>query len=123
MENQVKEQTEESKKLEKEVTEELLANQDPMGVAATMFGMYAKPFEDAVKALSTGQLRRLVNALVKYPLPEKEFISEHDDVLKNAFSIGQNLMEAKFIMMTLAMQDYDGQQTNNEEGNNDGTTT
>ena len=117
--------SEEARKLEQDKIEELTANQDPMGVAATMFGMYAKPFEDAVKALSTGQLRRLVNALVKYPLPEKEFISEHDDALKNAFTIGQNLMEPKFIMMTLAMQEYDNNetQTTNEEGNNDGTQT
>lgn len=33
--------SEEARKLEQDKIEELTANQDPMGVAATMFGMYA----------------------------------------------------------------------------------
>jgi|LakMenEpi03Aug12_release.lakeMendotaPanAssembly.Ray.scaffolds.fasta_scaffold1829877_1 hypothetical protein len=72
-------------------------SQDPFEAAATMFGLYAPKFELQLKTLSTGQLRRLANALVQYPLNEKEFINE-DKNLREAFSVGQSLLEAKWLM-------------------------
>lgn len=69
----------------------------PFEVASTMFGMYAPKLEQLLKNLSTGQLRRLVNALVQYPINEKEFIDD-SQTLKDAFHMGQSLLEAKWLM-------------------------
>lgn len=86
---------EENKKIQ-EATDK---GQDPFDVAATMHGLYKFKFEQMIQELSTGQLRRLANALVQYPLNDKEFIDDSQN-LKNCFYIGQSLLEAK-MMMTL----------------------
>lgn len=66
--------------------------------ASAFFGLYSKYFENLVKELSTGQLRRLVNALVQYPLNDKEFINE-DQNLKDAFNIGERMIQCKLLMI------------------------
>jgi len=78
----------------------------PFEAASTMFGMYAPKFEEVVKQLSTGQLRRLLNALVQYPLNEKEFIND-DKILREAFSVGQSLLEAKWLMTMHTLLEYE----------------
>lgn len=70
-------------------------------------------FEAAIRKLSTGQLRRLVNAVVQYPLSNKEYINgEADNNLMNAFAIGQKLNEAKqlYMQMTLLQVQAEEQQ-------------
>lgn len=81
-------------------------SQDPFEAAATMFGLYAPKFELVLKQLSTGQLRRLANALVQYPINEKEFINE-DKILREAFSVGQSLLEAKWLMTMHTLVEYE----------------
>lgn len=81
-------------------------SQDPFEAAATMFGLYAPKFELALKELSTGQLRRLANALVQYPINDKEFINE-DKILREAFSVGQALLEAKWLMTMHTLMEYE----------------
>lgn len=71
---------------------------DEFKSASTFFGLYHKYYENLVKELSTGQLRRLANALVQYPLNEKEFIND-DQNLKDAFSIGERMIQCKFLMI------------------------
>ena len=44
------------------------SSETPFEAAATMFGLYAPKFERLIKTLSTGELRRLLNGLVQYPL-------------------------------------------------------
>lgn len=84
-------------------------SETPFEAAATMFGLYAPKFEQLLKSLSTGQLRRLANALVQYPINEKEFINESDK-LRSAFSLGQTLLEAKWVMLMQSMMEVE--QTN-----------
>ena len=81
-------------------------SENPFEAAATMFGLYAPKFELVLKELSTGQLRRLANALVQYPINDKEFIND-DKILREAFSVGQSLLEAKWLMTMHALIEYE----------------
>lgn len=81
-------------------------SETPFEAAATMFGLYAPKFEELVKGLSTGELRRLVNGLVQYPISSKDFISESERV-RTAFSLGQTLLEAKWVMVMQSMMDHE----------------
>lgn len=81
-------------------------SETPFEAAATMFGLYAPKFEAHVKTMSTGELRRLLNALVQYPLNEKEFVNESQK-LRTAFSLGQTLLEAKWVMLMQSMMEVE----------------
>ena len=92
-------------------------SESPFEAAATMFGLYAPKFELLLKQLSTGQLRRLTNALVQYPLNDKEFIND-SDMLKSAFSLGQTLLEAKWVMMMHSLMEEESKSLQRQtEGN------
>jgi hypothetical protein len=92
-------------------------SETPFEAAATMFGLYAPKFELLLKQLSTGQLRRLTNALVQYPLNDKEFIND-SDTLKSAFSLGQTLLEAKWVMMMHSLMEEESKRLQRQtEGN------
>ena len=80
-------------------------SESPFEAAATLFGMYTPMLESKVKELSTGELRRLVNALVQYPINEKQFINESKK-LKEAFAMGHRLLEAKWIMFMHSMMEH-----------------
>jgi hypothetical protein len=90
------------------------ASETPFEAAATMFGLYAPKFEQHVKTLSTGELRRLVNGLVQYPINEKEFINESQK-LKIAFSLGQVLLEAKWVMLMQSIMEVEQQNLQQNE--------
>lgn len=94
----------------------------PFEAAATMFGLYAPKFELVLKELSTGQLRRLANALVQYPLNEKEFINE-DRNLREAFSVGQALLEAKWLMTMHALMEHEQQKVDQENNQTSSETS
>jgi hypothetical protein len=70
----------------------------PFETGATVFGIFTPRFEALVKELSTGELRRLSNALVQYPLNEKEFIEDRNPRLKEAFRLGNEIIRARSIM-------------------------
>lgn len=78
----------------------------PFEVAATMFGLYTPKLEELLKNLSTGELRRLVNAMVQYPLNDKAFITDSQN-LKDAFAMGQSLLEAKTLMMLYTLSEHE----------------
>lgn len=79
--------------------------QNPFDAAAMLFGLYAPLLEGKLKELSTGELRRLVNGLVQYPLNEKEFINDSKN-LREAFSMGHRLLEAKWVMFMQSMMTH-----------------
>ena len=81
-------------------------SETPFEAAATMFGLYAPKFEAHVKTMSTGELRRLLNALVQYPLNDKEFVNDSQK-LRTAFSLGQTLLEAKWVMLMQSMMEVE----------------
>ena len=81
-------------------------SETPFEAAATLFGMYAPKFEQQLKDLSTGELRRLLNALVQYPLNEKEFVDDSQR-LRTAFALGQALLEAKWVMVMQSVMDHE----------------
>jgi len=81
-------------------------SETPFEAAATMFGLYAPKFEAHLKTMSTGELRRLVNALVQYPINDKEFVNESQK-LRTAFSLGQVLLEAKWVMLMQSMMEVE----------------
>jgi len=82
------------------------ASESPFEVAATMFGLYTPKFEQHVKDMPTGELRRLLNALIQYPLNEKEFITDSQR-LRTAFALGQALLEAKWMMITQSFMEQE----------------
>lgn len=106
--------------IEKAIQDKVESSQeqmDPFDTAVTMHGFYKGIFENHLKALSTGQLRRLCNALVQYPVNDKEFIGDESKVLKDAFVIGQRLMQALFIMFEISLTKYHEQQLNEQQLN------
>jgi len=92
------------------------ASESPFEAAATMFGLYAPKFEAHLKEMPTGELRRLLNALVQYPLNDKEFI--HDSQrLRTGFALGQALLEAKWVMLTHAFMEQEQARLRESEEN------
>lgn len=97
-------------------------SESPFEAAATMFGLYAPKFEAHLKEMPTGELRRLLNALVQYPLNEKEFVNDSQR-LRTGFALGQALLESKWVMLTHAfmeqeqarLRESEENQTTNEE--------
>lgn len=84
--------------------------------AATMFGLYAPRFQEQIKELSTGQLRRLLNALIQYPLNDKIFIEDNSANLKSAYHMGQALLEAKFLMIFNTVLNAEQKKQSDNEG-------
>jgi hypothetical protein len=97
-------------------------SETPFEAAATMFGLYAPKFEAHIKTLSTGELRRLVNALVQYPINEKEFVNDSQK-LKTAFSLGQVLLEAKWVMLMQSMMEVEQQNLQKNESTEEAIET
>jgi hypothetical protein len=75
-------------------------------------------FEAKVKDLSMGEKRRLVNAIVQYPLANKDFIEKTSGKnLKDCFAIGARLMEAKTLMFIKTLSDYEVSQMEKQNQN------
>lgn len=89
-------------------------SETPFEAAATMFGLYAPKFEQQLKELTTGELRRVLNALVQYPLNEKEFLTDAQRV-RTAFALGQALLEAKWVMIMQSVMDQEQQKLREDE--------
>ena len=70
---------------------------DTMAMAANTYGVLQPRFEAYVNTLSKKQLKRLINALSQFPLNEKDF--NHRGSEKEAFLIGNRLLEAKYCMV------------------------
>lgn len=116
-----------------EVEKAMLANEsnsttNPEELASTMFAMYFPRYVANVDQLSSNSLRRLVKALVGYPL-EDFTVKSSNKLESEAFAIGRALLDAKMMMI---FQTYSNnletlqeaanssedtiKETNNEEG-------
>lgn len=90
-------------------------------IAAGMFSLYLPKFKQAVETLSSRQLRRLLKMLVEYPLNEREY-QPKNQVEKNAFLVGNKLLEAKFMMILTTHFDLAEKPNKKKEGKKDGET-
>jgi len=73
-------------------------------VAAQLFQLYHPMFTNIVAKLSNKQLRRVINALIKYPI-EMENYKPKDENENNAYLIGDRLLQSKYVMMIFTAQD------------------
>jgi DNA primase large subunit len=107
----------EAAKLEQEmIRQEEMQQTPPEEVAATMFNLYLPRFQNMVDKLSNKSLKRVLKALIEYPLVEDDMkLSETE---KDAFLVAENLILAKVMMInhTLMQQQVDLQ--NQQESDN-----
>lgn len=76
----------------------LMSETDAFGVAASMFGAYMPRFKALIRKLGSKGRERVINALIEVPLMEKDFRPVDKDE-REAFLVGQSLLEAKMLMI------------------------
>lgn len=104
---------EETKVDAKEVEQQLLEEKKqeelkvpPEVIASKMFELYGHKFEELMKDLTTGELRRLAKALVLFPVFDKQYIdSLATDRLKEAYHMGDALLRSKIILFHSVVSD------------------
>lgn len=81
--------------------EEDVVNRDPAEIAAMAFHMYFPVFQNLTTGLSNKELKRLVNALVgKGHVSQPEIPKFKDKKAGEAYKMGLELLQAKFMMIT-----------------------
>lgn len=70
----------------------------PEEVAATMFTLYLPRFQAAVDRLSNKALRRVMKALIEYPLVNEEY-QFSSELEKDTFFVAERLILAKMMMI------------------------
>jgi 2-phosphoglycerate kinase len=96
MEKSINEIEQEMNKLEDEKMDTKAIN-GPEDVYAQYFYIYGQMYDNYVDQLSARQAKRLLKALVKYPLVEE--MSHNKAVEKNVLVIGERLIQAKQMMI------------------------
>jgi hypothetical protein len=107
----------EAAQLEQEMIKRAESNQTPpQEVAAAMFNLYLPRFQMMVDKLSNKSLRRVLKALIEYPLVEEDF-KFSGELEKETFLIAENLILAKVMMInhTLMEQQIDLQSEKNPD--------
>jgi len=107
----------EAAQIEQEMIKQAEANQTPpQEVAAAMFNLYLPRFQMMVDKLSNKSLRRVLKALIEYPLVEEDF-KFSGELEKETFLIAENLILAKVMMInhTLMEQQIDLQSEKNPD--------
>jgi hypothetical protein len=91
--------------------EKLDLAEKPEDVFAGMFQIYLPRFRMLTSKMSSRMLKRMVVALIEAPLNEKEY-NPRDVLEREAFVLGDKLLQAKFFMMmhTLAEQQQQAEQ-------------
>lgn len=94
----------------KEVEESLLKEQQPElppeVIASKMIELYAEPFGQKLKELTTGELRRLSKSLALFPIIDEDFLGYHPESrLKEANAMGHSLIQAKIMLFHKAVSD------------------
>lgn len=82
--------------LHEKTPEELISEQDPGAAAGALFALYGSKFFNIVNQMSNKQLRRLVKALVTYPL-EDVFVNTKVPIEMNAYHIGNEMITSRFL--------------------------
>jgi len=70
----------------------------PEEVSSQLLTIYTPIYRNLVTQLSQKAMRRLLLKLIEYPLNDKPYTST-SDIEKKTFAIGQQLIEAKFILI------------------------
>ncbi len=107
----------EAAQIEQEMIKRAEENQTPpQEVAAAMFNLYLPRFQMMVDKLSNKSLRRVLKALIEYPLVEEDF-KFSGELEKETFLIAENLILAKVMMInhTLMEQQIDLQSEKNPD--------
>lgn len=78
---------------------ERYVNYNDLDGAARLFKMYAPIFKNLVNRCSNRELKRLICMLVESPLQDKEYKPKESTIEGQAFFIGDNLMQAKMLMI------------------------
>lgn len=86
----------------------------PEDLFAQYFHMYKPMFNNYLNALSQKQLRRLIRALIEYPLNETEFHHSKEEE-KNALLIGEKLLHAKQMMIMHTLSEHYKKQEEEEQ--------
>ena len=99
----------EAAQLEKEMIKQAQTQETPPEeVAAAMFNLYLPRFQLMVDKLSNKSLKRVLKALIEYPLVEED-VKFSSDLEKETFLVAENLILAKIMMInhTLMEQQVD----------------
>ena len=91
-------------KYEEPLKDNEFRNAGPEEVAAQLFFLYQPKFKMLVQRLPLKALRRVINALMEYPIQQIDYKHQSEGE-KNAFLIGDRLLEAKYLMIIHAMHD------------------
>lgn len=71
---------------------------DPMMAPSGSYGLFLPKFIDLVNGLSSKSVRRLINALVAYPL-EDVFVNKKNEDEFHAYQMGEHLLNSKYLML------------------------
>lgn len=96
----------EAAQIEQEMIKRAEENQTPpQEVAAAMFNLYLPRFQMMVDKLSNKSLRRVLKALIEYPLVEEDF-KFSGELEKETFLIAENLILAKVMMINHTLMEH-----------------
>lgn len=105
----------EAAQLEQEMIKQAEINQTPPEeVAAAMFNLYLPRFQMMVDKLSNKSLRRVLKALIEYPLVEEDF-KFSGELEKETFLVAENLILAKVMMINHTLMEQQTQLQNEEK--------
>jgi hypothetical protein len=97
----------EAVQLEQELIKQEQLNQTPPEeVAASMFNLYLPRFQLMVDKLSNKSLRRVLKALIEYPLVEEDF-KFSNELEKETFLVAENLILAKVMMINHTLMQHE----------------
>jgi hypothetical protein len=88
------------------IKQEQLNQTPPEEVAASMFNLYLPRFQLMVDKLSNKSLRRVLKALIEYPLVEEDF-KFSNELEKEAFLVAENLILAKVMMINHTLMQHE----------------
>lgn len=77
----------------------------PEEVASAMFNLYLPRFQLMVSKLSNKSLKRVLKALIEYPLVEEDF--KFSEMEKETFLIAENLIIAKVMMINHTLMQHE----------------
>ena len=97
----------EALQLEQEMIKQAQGSQTPPEeVAASMFNLYLPRFQMMVDKLSNKSLKRVLKALIEYPLVEEE-TKFSSDLEKETFLVAENLILAKIMMINHTLMEHE----------------
>ena len=97
----------EAVQLEQEMIKQTQGSQTPPEeVAASMFNLYLPRFQMMVDKLSNKSLKRVLKALIEYPLVEED-TKFSSDLEKETFLVAENLILAKIMMINHTLMQHE----------------